>query len=258
MPRNRIYRILPLALLLLPSPAMAARAQGLLKAWADPSALRSTFFIEGMTCRACSIPMDIHVNGKEGVYWGRFNYPLRLLTVYHDPKKASADTIRAIVDQAKEFRTVFLESRPAAEFKPSPNAPLATWKGGAVPAAKVKTILQPFEEHLRAELGDSEEVPQVRYEILGEAVRNRLLAARAKKAGFPGKRAVSRLPEVVIKEFYWPEKMLPLSPDETAIAGFVLVQVLGGDQNNRRAFENWLLNLWRGIAFEFRGEAVER
>ena len=251
------WLLLPALLTSITTAAAAPRSDGLKKAWADASARRSTFFVEGMTCRACSVAMDVRLSEKDGVYWSRFNYPLRLLTVYHDPKKVPAEAITATVHLAKEFRAVPLASRPAAGYRPSKKSPLATWKGGTAAVADAEGILRPFEANLRKEIRDSEEVIQVRYEILGEAVRNRILLERAKKAGYPGKSAVAQLPEVLAKDFYWPDNLLDVSPSEAAIAGFVTTEVMAGKMNDPKAFDAWLLKLWREIEFDFRGEALE-
>lgn len=239
--------------------AQAASPDGLRKAWADPTAVRSTFFIEGMSCRACTMMLDLNLNRTPGILWARFNYPLRLLTAYHDPKKVSSDTIVASVAKAKELKAVFLESRPAARFKPGPKGSLAAWKGGTVGAKEATAILKPFETSLREQLGDSAERSQVEYEILGEVVRNRILLGFARKAGYTGKGQPGALPEVVAKDFYWPEKLLPLTSDEASLAAFLNGEVLmaKAEEQRRKDFDAWLLRLWRKIDIDFRGEVAE-
>lgn len=246
-----------LGALLLAAPTPAASPDGLRRAWGDPAAVRSTFFVEGMTCRACTLMLDLHLNRTPGVYWARFNYPLRLLTVYHDPRKASSSSVAAVVDKAGELTAVALGSRPAARFAPGPKAPLAAWKGGSVAKGEARAILTPFQASLREQLGDSAERPQVEYEILGEAVRHRILLGLARKAGHRKDSAAS-LPEVVAKDFYWPEDRLALTPDEAAVAAFLHRSVLTArtEEQRRRDFDAWLLDLWRSIDLDFRGESA--
>jgi copper chaperone CopZ len=238
--------------------AQAASLDGLRKAWADPAASRSTFFIGGMSCRACTMMLDRNLSRTPGVLWARFNYPLRLLTVYHDPRKTAAEAIVASIGASGELRAVHLETRPARNARPAVKDSLASWKGGSVAAAAAPAILKPFEPTLREQLGDSPERAQVIYEILGEAVRNRILAALAKKEGYAKGGSPPPLPDVVAKDFYWPEKLLPLTPDEAAIARFLSAGVLKAGGNERKDFEAWLLGLWRSIGFDFRGEVAER
>lgn len=258
----RLFRLSWLALipLLLAPLAEAAQGDALPRAWADPAAVRSTFFVEGMSCRACTMMLDLNLNRTPGILWARFNYPLRLLTVYHDPKKASSDAIAAFVAKAKELKAVFLESRPATGFKPSSKGSLAVWKAGTVGAAEAAAILKPFEASLREQLGGSEERPQVEYEILGEAVRNRILFGLARKGGYTGKGQTGSLPEVVAKDFYWPDSLVPLTSDEASVGAFLKDKVLTApaEPQRRKDFDAWLLRLWRKIGFDFRGEVAGR
>lgn len=175
--------VLALALLISSAiaPVHAVRDQCLVEAWKDPDALRSVFLVEEMTCRACTMILDRHLNREEGIYWARFNYPLRLLVVHHDPRKVPADALEDFVDRSEEFRAVHLGSSPAWGFRSGKAVPVASWSGGSFSPGQASRRLEPFLPVLWREFGDheNEEKTQAAYEILGEMVRTEILAAAA-------------------------------------------------------------------------------
>jgi len=79
-----------------------ARLAGLTRAWKDPNAVRSVFFIHGMSCRACTMLLDRRLSTTAGLFWARFNFPLRTLTVYHDPRALPTRTIVQFVAEARQ------------------------------------------------------------------------------------------------------------------------------------------------------------
>lgn len=250
-----------LAVLLLLSVAVsssAADAAGLDKALAAPGTLRSVFFVEGMSCRACTTILEKRIANAPGVLWSRFNFPLRLLTAYHDPKIVSRDKIAALVNDSGELKAVFLSGVAASELKPVTRVNLGEWKGGKVMHCDTVAILRPFEHFLKELLGETRELPQARYEILGEHVRNKIFLEAAKKAGYGRKAGAEEFPPVIAKDFYWPETLRPLTGDEKIIAAFIEEEVTKKDpENSGKLFDAWLLALWRDLNFNFYGEFAE-
>lgn len=254
---SRFFSIIAL-LLCLTSPSLAADSGKLAAAWADKGAARSVFFIEGMTCRACTMLLDRKLNTAKGVYWARFNFPLRLLTVYHDPKTYPTANVEKLMDGSSELRALHLASAPAASFKPGKSTPLASWKGGKVEGSGAGRILDPFREYLAKEMGESDEKTQVFYEILGEAVRTRILAALAAKEGFRGETRLEELPRPIIKDFYWFKEIAAPSREDRAIAEFLGKKVLTGTPDaEMKLFDGFLSDLWKKSALDFRGEFLE-
>ena len=76
--------------------AAASRAERYREGLNDPAAVRSVYFVRGMSCRACTMLIDRKLNSEEGIYWARFNYPLRIFTVVHDPGKCVEQQILAL------------------------------------------------------------------------------------------------------------------------------------------------------------------
>lgn len=237
------------------------RAASLQEAWADPAAMRSVLFVRGMTCRACTLLLDRRLAATPGIYWSRFNYPLRLFVVHHDPKTASLRSIRELIGSTGELATEVLATGPSASFGPAGDTDFVSWKGGAVGPREARGIPERFLADLDAngfERGQNE-FDQVLYEILGEEVRNRVFASRAAAAGYRAGPAGTPLPTVVAREFYYPESELETGPAEAGVARFLLERVLLGDEGEagRERFDSWLLQLWREIGLDFRGEYLE-
>jgi copper chaperone CopZ len=238
--------------------SMAADAAGLDKALAAPGTLRSVFFVQGMSCRACTTILEKRIANTPGVLWSRFNFPLRLLTVYHDPRSVSRDGISALVNDSGELDAVFLSGADASGLNPVKRDTLAEWKGKKVSVNDAAAILRPFENVLAELLGETRELPQARYEILGEHVRNRIILEAAKKAGYERKARAEDFPPVMAKDFYWPETLRPLTADEKIIASFIEEEVTKKDpERSGKLFDAWLLALWRGLNFNFYGEFAE-
>lgn len=254
---SRFFSIIAL-LLCLSSPTLAADSKKLAAAWADKGAARSVFFIDGMACRACTMMLDRKLNTAKGVYWARFNFPLRLLTLYHDPKSYPTASIEKLMDGSSELRAVLMESKPAATFKPGKSTPLASWNGGKVELSEAGRIVDPFREYLAKEMGETDEKTQVFHEILGEAARNRILAALAAREGFKGEAPVEELPRPVMKDFYWFRDIAAPSREDRAIAEFLGKKVLNGTPDaEMKLFDGFLLDLWKKSALDFRGEYLE-
>ena len=53
--------------------------------------------------------------------------------------------------------------------------------------------------------------------------------------------------------------LLPLTPEEAAVARFVREKVVAGDESEEGLvrFDTWLLALWKDLGFDYRGEIVE-
>lgn len=258
MPFSKISFLLALLLLTAAGPGYPADASKLKAAWADAEAVRSVFFIEGMSCRACTIMLHRKINGAEGVYWARFNFPLRLLTVYHSPKAFPASAVTAMMDGSSELKASLLAHKPAASFKPGRKPALASWKGGRVDLSETGPVLKPFERYLTDEMGETDERTQVCHEILGENARNRLLAAIAIKEGVGAGASVKEFPRPVLKDFYWRDNTAPSTPDERALAAYVSKKTSDGSpKDEMRLFDNLLKKLYAETVFEFTGEYAE-
>lgn len=243
------------------SGAAQPRRNRLPAAWSSPGAVRSVLFVRGMTCRACTMLLDRSLNASAGVLWARFNFPLRLLVVYHDPKTAPLSTITTLVSSAGELRAETVHSGPAGRFAPGGKGPIASWKGGALTRGEAKSTLDRFAASLR-NIGideGSDELDQFSYEILGEEVRTRVLKASAAAAGFGTGPPGTTLPTVIPREFYWPADALDPTPEEAGIARYLREKVLLGDEGEkgRARFDDWLLALWLKTELEFFGEHLE-
>lgn len=256
--------VLLLAASLLLAPAASAapeRTEELRKGLAAPGTLRSVFFIGGMSCRACTLIIDRHLNEREGVHWARFNYPLRLFTVYHDPARAGVAAIERMIAATGELRARLLESEPAAGQAPGRAGAVASWKGGSMSRPEAEAAPVPFAATLADNMIDegSEEWNQVVYEIAGEAVRNRILRAAAAGDGYHPPAGKVDLPAVIAKDFYWPVERLAPTPEEAAVALFVREKVILGDEGKegRERFDDWLLGVWKDLRLDFRGEILE-
>lgn len=236
------------------------RAAALPRAWRDPQAVRSVFFVSGMTCRACTLLLDRKLAQTKGVYWARFTFPLRLLVAYHDQGTVSTGALRDLVSQA-ELRAELLESYPASGYFPGRRVRVAGWKGGEMPLAEAQELPEAFRPTLQREgiePGDGE-YPQIAGEIVGEEVRRRILSERAAAAGFPSGPADTVLPPVLAREFYYPADALRPTPAEAGIALFLKQKVLLGDEGEigRARFDAWLRSLWKDVRLDFRPEYLE-
>lgn len=236
------------------------RAAGLPQAWRDAQAVRTVFFVKGMACRACTLLLDRKLVETEGVFWARFNFPLRLLVVYHDQGKVSTGTLRELVSQG-ELKAEMLESYPASGYYPGRLARVAGWRGGEMLLEEAQTLPERFRTNLKRqgiEPGDLE-YPQIAGEIVGEEVRRRILAERAATAGFPTAPVETVLPPVLAREFYYPEDALPPTPVEAGIALFLKEKVMLGDDGElgRARFDAWLRGLWKETRLDFRPEYLE-
>lgn len=245
----------------LPVSASADRTAGLRRVLEDPATLRSVFFIKGMSCRACTIIIDRHLMQKEGVHWERFNYPLRLLFIYHDPRQFPVSAAKDFIDATGELTAVLLESRPVKELRPEKGAAVATWKGGSLSPGEAKEARSPFEKSILDYMIEegTNEWNQVAFEIAGEAVRIRIFRALAEAEGFQGDSGGVEQPVVLAKDFYWPLEMLPLTDEEAMVARYIRENILLGDETEigRERFDKWLFELWKEIALDFRGEGLE-
>ena len=175
-----------------PPPASADRTASLREAFSAKGAVRTVYFVRGMNCRACTIIIDRVLNRTEGVYWARFSYPIRLLTVYSDPAKVSASAVEELLRSSEKLELVLLESSAAVDYAPGESTPVAAWKGGALSLAEAREAPARFQAMLDAyslEPGVGE-WSQVVYEIVSEAVRGRiLLAVAGERTGTsPGRR----------------------------------------------------------------------
>lgn len=239
--------------------ARSERAGKLEEAAASKQIVRTVYFVEGMSCRACTLLLDRHLAKEKGVLWARFNYPLRLFTAYHDPDVMSVTKLEEFVDQHEELDVVLMESRPAASF-PKGDA-VAVWRGGSYALSDALALPPKFQQGLSDYMLDegTPEWYQVVYEIAGEDVRNLILQGLARKNGFDGAEA-AELPFVVSKDFYWPSGNLEPTADEKAMARYVSKEILGGEEGHKESikkFDAWLKVLYEELDFEFRGEIME-
>lgn len=205
--------------------------------------------------------LDRRLSTADGVLWTRFNFPLRLLTVYHDPRVLPDGTVVQFVAETGELRAELLGSLPASRYAPVGAPAAATWKGGALPLAEARGLPRRFLPTLKQNLleeGDAE-YAQVIYEIVGEGVRDRIFQARAAAAGYASGPPETRLPSVVPRDFYWPAEARRPTPAEAGVARFLLEKVMLGDEGDegRARFERWLLALWREAGLDYRGEYLE-
>jgi hypothetical protein len=241
--------------------ADAPRSAGLQRAWKAPGSVRSVFFVGNMSCRACTFLLDRKLAREEGVYWTRFNYPLRLLVIYHDPGTFPISRVEGFVSQAGELSTVLLESRPAVGYRPAAGEPPARWKGGTLTLEEALGAPKPFEATLREMMIErgTGEWDQIAYEIAGEEARNRIFLELARAAGYGSGGNPVEQPIMIAKDFYWPVELLPLTADEATVARFVRERVIKDDEQEagRERFDSWLLGLWKELSFDFRGEYLE-
>lgn len=262
-PHLFLFPVFLLAALLgtVPASAVSERTGGLRKALAVPGAVRSVFFVRGMSCRACTLLMDRHLNRVAGVFWGRFNYPLRLLVVYHDSKYVSTAALEEFVNRSGELGAEIMRSTLAGEVVMSVDHPVARWKGGSLTFEEARVAPQPFEGMIEEYMIDrgTEMWVQVVYEIAGEEARNRILRARASAAGYEAGGAAVDIPTFIAKDFYWPVELMPPTPEEAAVSRFLRERVISDDEEEkgRGLFDEWLLELWREIELDFRGEILE-
>jgi hypothetical protein len=214
-----------------------------------------------MSCRACTIILDRTLNGQDGIYWARFNYPIRQLVVFHDPGKFDAAAVEAFIDQTGKLNAVPMASGKAVGFAKSRGTTVADWQGGSLSLADGLASPEPFLDGLRAYLVErgTEDWNQVVYEIAAEKARNRIFRDEAKKSGYVAGQAGGDMPVVISKEFYWPVERMALTAEEAAVARFVSEKVIMGDEGEEgtKRFDSWLEDLWRERAFEYRGEFLE-
>ena len=265
--KHSLRLVLPLiglcAALSLPAPAWAAsgRTASLRQAFADKGAVRNVYFVRGMNCRACTIIIDRVLNGMDGVYWARFSYPVRLLTVYSDPAKVSGSAVEEFIMSSDKLELVLLESAAAGGYAPRKGDPVAAWKGGDLSLVEARDMPGRFQTMLDAYSLDpgAGEWNQVVYEIVSEAVRGRILLAVAGENGYTPGKTGGELPVFISKDFYWPVDLLPLTSEEAAVGNFVREKVVAGDESEKglMRFDTWLLALWRDIGFDYRGEIIE-
>jgi len=241
--------------------AAAARSEGLTTAWSDPGASRSAFFVRGMACRACTILIDRALASRKGVFWARFNYPLRLLVVYHDPSVWPVSGVKEFIGQSGELSAALLGSTAARSVRRGSDDPVASWSGGTLSRAEAEKAPARFEKTLEATMIErgTEEWGQIAYEIAGEEVRTRIFLSLARAGGYGEGGSPVELPVVISKDFYWPVELLPLTTDEAAIARFIRQEVVRGDETEvgRERFDDWLFDLWKDAALDFRGEILE-
>ena len=244
-----------------PAPASPDRTASLREAFGAEGVVRTVYFVRGMNCRACTIIIDRVLNQMEGVYWARFSYPVRLLTVYSDPEKVAESAVRELIESTEKLKLVRLESGPAGDYAPGEGVPAVAWKGGSLTVAEALLMPDRFVPMLDAyTLKPGEpEWNQVVYEIVSEAVRGRILLGEAGKYGYSPGKGGGDLPVFISKDFYWPVELLPLTPEEAAVGSFVRERVVAGDESKAGMvlFDDWLLALWKEIAFDFRGELIE-
>ncbi len=238
----------------------APRAAGLARAWRDPQAVRTVFFVRGMTCRACTMLLDRRMVTTEGIYWSRFNYPLRLLIVYHDQRLISTGALRDLVSQG-ELRAEMAESYPASGYYPDRRVRVAAWRGAGVTVEEAGGFPERFRATLKRNMlepGDGE-YEQVISEIVGEEIRRRVLAEQAAAAGYAAGPVETVLPPVLSREFYYPADALRPTPIEAGIALFLKEKVLRGDEGEkgRSRFDAWLHDLWKEVRLDFRPEYLE-
>jgi hypothetical protein len=241
--------------------AAASRAERYREGLNDPAAVRSVYFVRGMSCRACTMLIDRKLNSDEGIYWARFNYPLRIFTVVHDPGKYPGADLEKFIAEPGELTLVPLGSSPAADSQYQKGDPVVSWTGGSLSLDEARAAPTPFEKTIQdfgIEKG-SEDWLQVAYEIAGEEARNRIILAKALAAGYGKGTAEGEIPVVVAKDFYWPTELLPPNAEEAAVARFLREKVILGDESEagRKRFDDWLLGLWREIRLDFKGEALE-
>jgi hypothetical protein len=248
---------------LTPSVSAAAplRTLGLQAALADPGAVRTAYFVRGMNCRACTIIIDRTLNGKDGIYWARFNYPIRQLVVFHDPGKITSEGVEAFIDRSGELDAVLMASGKAMDYAQSRGTTVGDWRGGSLSLDDALASPEPFLEGLQAYMIErgTEEWNQVAYEIAAEKARNRIFRDEAERNGYAPGEAGGEMPVVMAKAFYWPANLLHLTAEEAAVARFVKEKVIaGGDsEKEKERFDSWLEDLWRGLAFDYRGEMLE-
>lgn len=241
--------------------AAASRADRYREGLSDPAAVRSVYFVRGMACRACTMLIDRKLNRSEGIYWARFNYPLRTFTVVHDPGKYSGVALEKFIAEPGELSLVLLGSGAAAAAQYRKGNPVVSWAGGRLSLVEARASSRPFEKTI-IEYGikkGSEDWDQVAYEIAAEEARNRIILARALAGGFKKGGDGEEILAVVAKDFYWPTELLTTTADEAAIARFLKEKVILGDESEtgRKRFDDWLLELWREINLDFKGEALE-
>lgn len=258
MPFRKIALILAVVLSAFAARAAESAPSGLKNAWVDVHAVRSVFFIEGMSCRACAMMLHRKINGSKGVYWARFNFPLRLLTLYHSPQSFPASNVTGAMDGSSELKATLIAQKPASVFKPGKTAKLASWNGARVDSSEKEPILKPFASYLTAEMGESDERTQVYYEILGENARNRLLWSMAMKEGVEDLPSIKEFPRPVMKDFYWQENTAPTTPTDRAVAAYVSKMTSGSSpKDEMKQFEDLLKRIYAETAFEFTGEYAE-
>jgi copper chaperone CopZ len=237
----------------------SGRAASLEEGAAKEGVVRTVYFVEGMSCRACTMILDRNLEKKEGVFWARFNYPLRLFTVYHDPAVATVADLEGFVDQHEELDVVVMGSRPAAELL-SRGGDVARWTGGSFSLEEAAALPTRFKEGLDDYMLDegTSEWFQVVYEIAGEAVRNRILQKIAAENGYDGKEGTA-LPFVVSKDFYWPSDRLEPTREESAMARYIHEKIVMGEEGKKGAelFDAWLMKLYGELEFIFLGESME-
>ena len=134
----------------LPAPTAASpdRSASLRRAYSAEGAVRIVYFVRGMNCRACTIIIDRLLNGMEGVYWARFSYPIRLLTVYSDPAKLPGNAVEDLIASSGKLQLVLLESAAAGDYAPGVGDPVAKWKGGSLSLAEAREAPARFKSML--------------------------------------------------------------------------------------------------------------
>jgi hypothetical protein len=263
----RLHRlIVPVVLCAVLALAAAAEASpdrtaSLRRALSAEGAVRNVYFVRGMNCRACTIIIDRVLNGMEGVYWARFSYPVRLLTVYSDPAKVSGSAVEKPITSSDKLELELLESGAAGDYAPREGDPVASWRGGSISLAEARELPGRFREMLDAYSlqPGAKEWDQVVYEIVSETVRGRILLVTAAENGYSPGKGGGDLPVFISKDFYWPVELLPLTPEEAAVGSFVREKVIAGDESEKglERFDGWLLGVWKDFNFDYRGEIIE-
>jgi hypothetical protein len=236
----------------------AFEGEGLKSAWKNDAVVRSTYFVKGMSCRACTMLLDRRLFNTPGIYWARFNYPIRLFTIYHDPNVFTNSELEELAGKAGEIEIKLISQKKAVAFSPTSKSLLARWEGGELKENEITKILAPFKDFLTSEMGvESYERLKVEQEILGEALRHRIFLNEAKKAGFRGKTPAD-IPALMLKDFYWPTDLRPLTRDESTVMAFLDEAVLVEPAHKDiETFDAYLYKLWRDKKVEFFGEYAE-
>jgi hypothetical protein len=244
-----------------PAEGLSLRTAGLRRAISDAGAVRNVYFVRGMNCRACTLILDRNLNEMDGVLWARFAYPARLLTIYLDPGQISASRVEEMINFSGKLNLVLLASGPARDYAAAEGVPVGAWKGGSLSLTEAREAPKRFLSMLEAYMIEpgTDDWHQVLFEISAEEMRNRIFLARAREEGYTPGAAGGELPVFISKDFHYPVELMPLTPEEAAVARYVRERVIEGDESEEgmKKFDSWLLALWKDLGLDFRGEILE-